>query len=72
MTSLTLVRRIKARQSIVFDALTTAEGVASWWGPDGGPVLVGRLTPRLVAASGYASACSMEASMRVAANISRS
>src|ERR1700738_2529073 len=40
MTSLTLVRRIKARPSIVFDALTTAEGIASWWGPDGGPVLV--------------------------------
>ena len=30
MTSLTLVRRIKARPSIVFDALTTAEGIASW------------------------------------------
>ena len=40
MTSLTLVRRIKARPSIVFDALTTAEGIANWWGPDGGPVLV--------------------------------
>jgi uncharacterized protein YndB with AHSA1/START domain len=29
MTSLTLVRRIKARPSIVFDALTTPEGIAS-------------------------------------------
>ena len=72
MTSLTLVRRIKARPSIVFDALITPEGIASWRGPDGGPVLWPRLTPRLVAASGYAFACSMEASMRVAANISRS
>jgi uncharacterized protein YndB with AHSA1/START domain len=39
MTSLTLVRRIAARPSIVFDALTTPEGIASWWGPDAGPVL---------------------------------
>jgi uncharacterized protein YndB with AHSA1/START domain len=34
MMSLTLVRRIAARPSIVFDAITTAEGVAGWWGPD--------------------------------------
>jgi uncharacterized protein YndB with AHSA1/START domain len=40
MTSLTLVRRIKARPPIVFDAVTTAEGLAQWWGPDAGPVLV--------------------------------
>lgn len=40
MTSLTLVRRIAARPSIVFDALTTPEGIAHWWGPDPGPVLV--------------------------------
>jgi uncharacterized protein YndB with AHSA1/START domain len=40
MTSLTLVRRIKARPSIVFDALTTADGLAGWFGPDEGPVLV--------------------------------
>ncbi|MBI1777479.1 MAG: SRPBCC domain-containing protein [Proteobacteria bacterium] len=40
MTSLTLVRRIKARPSTVFDALTTQEGIACWWGPDGGPVLL--------------------------------
>jgi uncharacterized protein YndB with AHSA1/START domain len=39
VTSLTLVRRIAARPSIVFDALTTADGMASWWGPDAGPVL---------------------------------
>ena len=40
MTSLTLVRRIRARPSIVFDALTTPEGITCWWGPDDGPVLL--------------------------------
>ena len=40
MTSLRLVRRIKARPQVVFDAVTTAEGIARWWGPDAGPVLV--------------------------------
>ena len=47
MTSLTLVRRIKARPSIVFEALTTPEGIASWWGPDGGPVLVAVTEPQV-------------------------
>jgi uncharacterized protein YndB with AHSA1/START domain len=47
MTSLTLARRIKARPSIVFDALTTAEGLASWMGPDAGPVLVAESDPRV-------------------------
>ena len=40
MTSLTLARRIAARPSIVFDALTTSDGIACWWGPDDGPVLL--------------------------------
>jgi len=40
MTRLTLVRRIAARPSIVFDALTTPAGIACWWGPDDGPVLL--------------------------------
>jgi uncharacterized protein YndB with AHSA1/START domain len=40
MTSLTMVRKIAARPSIVFDALTTPEGITCWWGPDAGPVLV--------------------------------
>jgi uncharacterized protein YndB with AHSA1/START domain len=40
MTSLALVRRIAARPAIVFDALTTPEGIAGWWGPDDGPVLL--------------------------------
>ena len=47
MTSLTLVRRIKARPSIVFDALTTPEGIACWWGPDDGPVLAAETEPRV-------------------------
>jgi uncharacterized protein YndB with AHSA1/START domain len=47
MTSLTLVRRIRARPSIVFDALTTPEGIASWWGPDAGPVLLAETDPRV-------------------------
>lgn len=40
MTSLTLVRRIAARPSIVFAALTEPDGIACWWGPDAGPVLL--------------------------------
>ena len=39
MSEITLVRRIAARPAIVFAALTTAEGMSSWWGPDEGPVL---------------------------------
>jgi uncharacterized protein YndB with AHSA1/START domain len=47
MTSLTLVRHIKARPQVVFDAVTTAEGIAQWWGPDAGPVLVAEAEPRV-------------------------
>jgi uncharacterized protein YndB with AHSA1/START domain len=47
MTSLTLVRRIKARPSIVFDAITTPDGIACWWGPDDGPVLSAESDPRV-------------------------
>ena len=47
MTSLTLVRRIKARPATVFDAITTAEGIAHWWGPDAGPVLVAEADVRV-------------------------
>ncbi len=39
MTSLTLIRRIRARPETVFAALTRPEGIAQWWGPDDGPVL---------------------------------
>jgi len=47
MTSLSLVRRIRARPAIVFDALTTGEGIAHWWGPDAGPVLLSEFDPRV-------------------------
>jgi uncharacterized protein YndB with AHSA1/START domain len=47
VTSLTLVRRIKAAPEIVFDAVTTAEGIAHWWGPDAGPVLLSESDPRV-------------------------
>jgi uncharacterized protein YndB with AHSA1/START domain len=47
VSALTLVRRIAARPSIVFDALTTPEGITHWWGPDGGPVLLAEIDPRV-------------------------
>jgi uncharacterized protein YndB with AHSA1/START domain len=47
MTSLTLVRRIKARPSVLFDLLVTAEGISQWWGPDAGPVLFAKSDPRV-------------------------
>jgi uncharacterized protein YndB with AHSA1/START domain len=47
MTSLTLVRHIKAAPEIVFDAVTTADGIAHWWGPDAGPVLFSESDPRV-------------------------
>ncbi|HWD27667.1 MAG TPA: SRPBCC domain-containing protein [Rhizomicrobium sp.] len=47
MTSLTLVRRIKARPAVVFDALVTGETIARWWGPDDGPVLISEVDARV-------------------------
>ena len=47
MTSVTLVRRIRARPQLVFEAVTTPEGIAQWWGPDGGPVLIAESDPRV-------------------------
>jgi uncharacterized protein YndB with AHSA1/START domain len=47
MTSLTLVRRIRARPQIVFDAVTTPEGITQWWGPDAGPVLAAEVDLRV-------------------------
>ena len=47
MTSLAVVRKIAARPSIVFDALTTPEGVSFWWGPDAGPVLLAEIDLRV-------------------------
>ena len=47
MTSLTLVRQIAARPAIVFEALTTPEGIRCWWGPDEGPVLIAETDVRV-------------------------
>ncbi len=47
MKSLTLVRRIAARPSIVFEAMTTPEGVSAWWGPDEGPVVAAEVDARV-------------------------
>lgn len=47
MTEAVLVRRIAARPAIVFDALVTAEGISSWWGPDDLPVLTATAEPRV-------------------------
>jgi uncharacterized protein YndB with AHSA1/START domain len=47
MTEAVLVRRIAARPGIVFDALVTADGIASWWGPDDLPALSATVEPRV-------------------------
>jgi uncharacterized protein YndB with AHSA1/START domain len=47
MTSLTLVRRIAARPSVVFEAMTTPDGVAAWFGPDDVPVVDAQMEPRV-------------------------
>jgi uncharacterized protein YndB with AHSA1/START domain len=47
MNSLTLVRRIRARPAIVFEALTTPEGIAEWWGPEAGPVILAETDVRI-------------------------
>lgn len=47
MTSVTLVRKIAARPAIVFDVLTTEEGLTSWWGPDDFPVISAAADPRV-------------------------
>lgn len=45
MTELTIVRRIAARPAIVWDAVTTPEGLRQWIGPDAGPVIVAQSDP---------------------------
>lgn len=47
MTEATCVRRIAARPSTVFGALTTPEGMATWWCPDDGPVLSAASDPKV-------------------------
>ena len=47
MTSLTLVRHIRAHPSTVFDLLSTAQGLTCWWGPDDLPVLFAEADVRI-------------------------
>jgi uncharacterized protein YndB with AHSA1/START domain len=47
MNSVTLIRRIAARPAIVFAALSTSEGMATWWGPDELPVVSAQSDPRV-------------------------
>lgn len=47
MTSLTLVRKIRASPETLFAAMTRPEGIAHWWGPDGGPVLLAETDVRV-------------------------
>jgi uncharacterized protein YndB with AHSA1/START domain len=47
MNRLVLIRRIAARPAIVFEALTTAEGLAAWWGPDELPVVSAQADARV-------------------------
>jgi uncharacterized protein YndB with AHSA1/START domain len=46
MSGVTLVRQIAASPDRVFDAISTAEGLAHWFGPDAGPVLISEMSPR--------------------------
>jgi uncharacterized protein YndB with AHSA1/START domain len=47
MTEAVLVRRIAARPAIVFEALVTADGIASWWGPADEPAISAKVDPRV-------------------------
>ena len=47
MTSMTLVRRIAAWPSVVFEALITPDGIRQWWGPDDGPVILAESDARV-------------------------
>ena len=47
MTSVCLVRRIAARPAIVFEALVTADGIRSWWGPDDCPAASAEVDARV-------------------------
>jgi uncharacterized protein YndB with AHSA1/START domain len=47
MNQLTLVRSIRARPATVFELLSSAEGLATWWGPDDLPVLAAEAEVRV-------------------------
>ena len=46
MTSLRLVRHLRERPQVVFDAITTREGIAQWWSPDAGLMLLAEVDRR--------------------------
>ncbi len=68
MTGLAIVRVIDAPIDAVFDAVTTADAISHWWGPDDGPVLSaqfdcrvgGRFAVRFRTLDGQEHACSGE------------
>jgi uncharacterized protein YndB with AHSA1/START domain len=68
MSEVSLVRRIAAPPAIVFEALVTAEGMASWWGPDDFPAVSaeadaqvgGRFRVRFRTADGLEHECAGE------------
>ena len=68
MTAVTLVRHIKARPSTVFELLSTADGLTSWWGPDDFPLLLsdtdvrvgGRFRVRFRTTDGLSHECAGE------------
>ena len=43
MSGVKLVRQIAARPELVFEALSTPQGIAQWFGPDAGPVLIAEM-----------------------------
>jgi uncharacterized protein YndB with AHSA1/START domain len=43
MSSVKLVRQIAASPETVFEAISTQEGLAHWFGPDAGPVLIAEI-----------------------------
>jgi uncharacterized protein YndB with AHSA1/START domain len=47
MNEAVLVRHIAARPAIVFDALVSEDGIASWWGPDDEPAISAKVDPRV-------------------------
>jgi uncharacterized protein YndB with AHSA1/START domain len=47
MTSLTMVRRIKAKPQKIFNAFIDPRKIALWWGPDAGPVIKAEVDARL-------------------------
>jgi uncharacterized protein YndB with AHSA1/START domain len=47
MNEAVLVRRIAARPAIVFEALVSEDGIASWWGPHDEPAISAKVDSRV-------------------------